>query len=175
MENFIRTPLKNYQIRINYIRHISYDIKLCINVTMEGFDKGLSPRWWTIRNHCGLNYGTVGLDFVNSGGQGGTFNAAGKPWETSLICWYRCLCNSFGFSSGVYVVFISRVFMLHGEIVFPFLDRYALNMVLPHYIVYLLQLSFTILLIALHVWFAGDKGDLKRGLTVGLWMVYATF
>ena len=86
MENFIRTPLKNYQIRINHIRHISYDIKLCINVAMEGFDKGLSPRWWTIRNHCGLNYGTVGLDFVSSGGQGGTLNAARKPWEMSLIC-----------------------------------------------------------------------------------------
>ena len=73
MANFIRSPWKNYGICINYLWYILYAIKLWLNVAMEGFGKVLSLGWWTIRNSCGLNYGTVGFDFVSSGGQVGAF------------------------------------------------------------------------------------------------------
>ena len=70
---------------------------------------------------------------MSSEGHGGTFNAIGKAWETSLIRWSGHLCNSFGFSSGcLYGLGISGV-MLHGAIVFPFTNRYALGMVLQHF------------------------------------------
>ena len=60
---------------------------------------GLMLGWWTMRNRSDLDYGTMGLDFVGSGGHGGTLISLGKTWEKSLICWVWLLCNSFGFFS----------------------------------------------------------------------------
>ena len=93
MENFIRSPWKNYGICINYLWNISNGIKPWFNVAMDILVMGSILRWWTIQNHCGLNYGTVGLDFVSSGGQGGTFNVGGKASELSLILLYGNLGN----------------------------------------------------------------------------------
>ena len=68
MENFIKSPLENYGIYINLLWHISYAIILWVNVVMEGFVMGLTLGWWTMRDCSELDYGTVVLDFVGSGG-----------------------------------------------------------------------------------------------------------
>ena len=66
MEKFMKIPLGNYGIYIKDLWHISYAIKLWNNIENEGFDKGLILGWWTMRFHYGIDYGTVGLDFVNN-------------------------------------------------------------------------------------------------------------
>ena len=60
--------LENYGVYINHLWHISYAIKLCLSVAMEGFVMGLTLGWWTMQNRSELDYGIVGLDFVGSGG-----------------------------------------------------------------------------------------------------------
>ena len=67
MENFIRTPWKNYGICIDYLWNISYAIKLWLNIVMEALVRGLILGWWAIRIHSEFDYGTVGLDFMSSG------------------------------------------------------------------------------------------------------------
>ena len=74
MENFIKGTLENYGIYINLLWHISYAIKIWLNVVMEGFVMGLILGWWPMQNHSELDYGTMGLDFMGSGGQGGTLS-----------------------------------------------------------------------------------------------------
>ena len=64
---------------------------------MEVLARVFTLGWWAIQNHHGINYRNVGLDFVGSGGQGGAFNAAGKVWESNLICWSGHGCGSFSF------------------------------------------------------------------------------
>ena len=76
MEKLMEGPLGDYGICIKYLWHISYAIKLWYNNGKEGFDKGLVLGWWTMRFHCELEYGDVGMNFVNSGDQGGTFMAS---------------------------------------------------------------------------------------------------
>ena len=68
MEKFIKSPLKNYGICIKDLWHISYAIKLWHNVLMEKLIRGLILGWWTMRIHSELDYGTVGLDSMGSGG-----------------------------------------------------------------------------------------------------------
>ena len=68
MENFVRSLWKNYGICINYLWHISYAIKICLNVAMEGLSMVFMLGWWTIQNYNEINYGTMGMDFVGSGG-----------------------------------------------------------------------------------------------------------
>ena len=117
----------------NHLWHISYAIKLWLNVVMEGIYKGLMIVWWTKEKSCEVDYGTVGLDFVGSGREGVTFIAPWKMVKTICIYWVWSLCSPFGFSSGCLCGFkISRA-MQHGAIVFPFsYDRYALNLVFQH-------------------------------------------
>ena len=73
------------------------------------------------------------------------------------------------------VVLSSKVFMLSEEIVFPFVNRYEMNMVLQYCFGCLILLRFTILLISPRIWFADDRDDSKHGLMVDLWMVCTTF
>ena len=75
MENFIKCPLGNYGIYKLGLWHISYAIKLWFNNANEGFVKGLTKSWWTMEKSRELDYGTMGLDFVSSGGQVGAFKA----------------------------------------------------------------------------------------------------
>ena len=65
--------------------HISYAIKLWFNIANEGFVKGLTKSCWNMERSCEIDYGTVGFDFMSSGGQGGTLIDFGKTWEKSLI------------------------------------------------------------------------------------------
>ena len=83
-----------------------------------------------MRIRYGLDYGDVGMNFVNSGDQGGSFMAPWKAWETSLICWFGHLGDSFGSSSGCLCVFVSRVFYAAWSNNFPQLERYILNLFL---------------------------------------------
>ena len=81
------STLENYGVYINHLWNISFSIKLWLNVVMEGFVMGLMIGWWTMQNRSELDCGTVGLDFLGSGGQGGTLIASRKMWEKSLIRW----------------------------------------------------------------------------------------
>ena len=65
--------------------NISYCIRLWINIAMEGLARVLLVGWWTIRKHHCLNYGKVGMDFVDDGGQGGVFMDPWKMEEIDLI------------------------------------------------------------------------------------------
>ena len=84
IENLVMSTLENYGVYINHLWHISFSIKLWLNVVMEGFVMGLTLGWWTMQNRSELDYGTVGLDFVGSGGQGGALISPRKTWERSL-------------------------------------------------------------------------------------------
>ena len=46
--------------------------------SMEGLVMGLMLGWWTMQNCSDLDYGTVGFDFICSGGHGGTLISLGK-------------------------------------------------------------------------------------------------
>ena len=73
--------------------------------------------------HNELDYGTMGLDFVGSGGQGGVFIAHGKMWEKRLIHSVWSLCTSFGFPYGCLCGFELLRAMHHGARVFPFTQQ----------------------------------------------------
>ena len=81
---------------------------------------GLTLGWWTMQNRSELDYGTVGLDFVGSEGQGGALIAPRKTWEKSLIRWVWSLYDSFGFPFGCLCRFELLGVILRGVIVFPF-------------------------------------------------------
>ena len=49
-----------------------------------------------------LKYGTVCLDFMGSGGQGGALISPRKTWERSLKFWYWSIHGSFGLFSGLF-------------------------------------------------------------------------
>ena len=68
MEKFIKSPLENYGIYILGLRHISHAIKLWFNISNQGFVKGLIKSWWIMEKCHEIEYGIVGLDFVDSGG-----------------------------------------------------------------------------------------------------------
>ena len=62
---------------------------------------GLTIGWWTMQNRSELDCGTVGLDFVGSGGQGGALIAPQKMWARSLKRWSSSIHVSFGLFSGM--------------------------------------------------------------------------
>ena len=117
---------------------------------MEGLARVLMVGWWTIRKHHCLNYGKVGMDFVDDGGQGGVFMDPWKMDEMGLIRQSGRGSDSFRSSFGTLCGFSSHVFMLHGATDSSCADMYALNKVLQHYFGCLLILRVSILLVALH-------------------------
>ena len=108
---------------------------------------------WNIKNNCGINYVAVGLDFVSSGGQGGLLIMIGKCGNRDSYVGLVFLVIYSVLPLVIYVVLVSRVFMLGGATIFPFAKRYALIMVLQHCFGCFLMLRFSILTIALQVWF----------------------
>ena len=119
MANFIRNPWKNYGTCINYLWHISYAIKLWLNVVMEGLARVFILGWWTIRIYNELDYGTMGMDFVGSGGHGGDLITPGKMGPKRLKCWNWSIRGSFGFLSGCLSGFELSGDMLRGATAFP--------------------------------------------------------
>ena len=63
--------------------------------------------------------------------------------------------------------------MLHGVEGSSCTDMYALNKILQSCFYYLFLLRLSILLIALRALFAIERGDLKWGPSMALWMIYA--
>ena len=85
---------------LGFMAYLICQRKPCNDVAKSGFYYGLSLGWCTKEFLCELEYSSVGLYFMGSGGQGGAFNAVGKACESSLMRWYGHLCDSFGSSYG---------------------------------------------------------------------------
>ena len=87
MENPCDSSLENYGVHINDLWHISYAIKLWLNVVFESFVMGLTLGWWILKKRHELHYSSLGFDFVGSGGHGGRLIAPRKTWARNLKHW----------------------------------------------------------------------------------------
>ena len=84
MENLVKSTLENYGVYVIGLGNIPYAIQLWFYIVMEGFVMGLTMGWLTKKIHRELDYSSVGLDFVGSGGQGGALIDPRKTWSRSL-------------------------------------------------------------------------------------------
>ena len=111
--------------------NISYYMKPWLEYANEGFDGGFNTK-----SQCwGLDYMDVGKNCVDVGKQGGTINTPWDGGETSPNFWSIIVWDSF----------VGAVGCLHGlalwvhhdmeEQAHPVRGRYALCLVLQHYII----------------------------------------
>ena len=76
----MKSALEYYRVNMFGLWHISYAIQLWSNVIFDGFVRVLMLWWWIMEIHREIDYSSMGLDFVGSGGQGGTLIGPQKMW-----------------------------------------------------------------------------------------------